>query len=105
MAKHETITFDKTEISIYDVSGKRPAIYNLTYERITSIQLDHSEIKKFYFFKKPSDRIMVQIRGMENPLNIYAVNEPKFDEYCDGLRKFCKENRITLRDYLSNPAK
>ena len=105
MAKQDSITFDKTEISVYSLSGKRPAIYNLTYERIVSIQLDHSEMKYMVFMKKPSDRICIQIRGMEAPLILYSAKVDKFNEYCDGLRKFCKDNRITLRDYLNAPAK
>ena len=104
MAAREKITFDKTEISVYDDSGKRPVILNLTYERIMSIQFDHGQMPFMGIFKKPSDRIMFQVRGLENPVILYKAREgDKFDGYIEGLRKFAKDNRITLHDYLANP--
>ncbi len=104
MAAKTKISFDKTEISVYDDSGKRPQIFNLTYERITSIQFDHNTMRYLGLLKKPSDRILIQVRGRENPIILYSAKEgDKFEGYVDGLRKFCKENRITLHDYLAHP--
>ena len=104
MAMKEKVSFDKTEISVYDDGGKRPQIYNLTYERITSIQLDHGFMRYLGVLKKPSGRIMIQVRGRELPIILYSAKEgDKFQGYVDGLRKFAKENRITLHDYLAHP--
>ena len=104
MAFKDKITFDKTEVSIYDESGKRPVIYNLTYERITSIQFDRGFMRSMLFLKKPSDRIVVQVRGIEDPVILYSAREgEKFQGYVDGLRKFARDNRITLHDYLAHP--
>ena len=104
MAVKEKISFDKTEISVYDDGGKRPQIYNLTYERITSIQMDHDTMRYMGFLKKPSDRILIQVRGMENPVILYSAKEgDRFNGYVEGLRKFCKDNRITLHDYIAHP--
>lgn len=106
MATKQKITFDKTEISVYDDGGKQPVILNLTYERITSIQFDHGQMPFMGVFKKPSDRIMLQVRGRETPVILYKLREgEKFDEYVEGLRKFAKDNRITLHDYLMSPQK
>ena len=102
MAKRDKISFDKTEISLYDDYGSRPRILNLTYDRITSIQFDRSSMRVFGILKKPTDRIMFQIRGLELPVFLYRAREGEdFDRYMEGLRKFARENRITLRDELS----
>ncbi len=104
MAPKRKISFDKTEIALYDDSGKRPRILNLTYERITSIQMDHSTMRYLGVLKKPSDRIAIQVRSLENPVCLYSAKEGElFNEYVEGLRTFCKENRITLHDYLAHP--
>ncbi len=104
MAAREKITFDKTEISVYDDGGKRPQIYNLTYERIMSIQLDHGFMRYLGVLKKPSDRIVIQVRNREEPVILYGVKEgDKFQGYIEGLRKFAKDNRITLHDYIAHP--
>ncbi len=101
MAKEKRmLTFDKTELSVVDLSGKNPVRHNITYDKIISIQLDHSEKKVFLFTKKPCDRILIKKRGSETPIPVYSLNDPLFDEYLDGIRKFAKENRITLYDYL-----
>lgn len=101
MAKKNKITFDKTEVCILDDSGKRQAILNLSFERITSIQFDHGSMPFMGIFKKPSDRIVVTVRGLENPCILYSAREGEnFQGYVDGLRKFAKDNRITLRDNL-----
>ena len=95
------ITFDKTEVCILDDSGKCQQLLNLTYDRITSIQFDHSTMPFLGIFKKPSDRIMVSIRGLEKPCILYSAREGEFFQgYVDGLRKFAKDNRITLHDHL-----
>ncbi|NLD87025.1 MAG: hypothetical protein GX633_02035 [Clostridiales bacterium] len=102
MAKDKRrIIFDKTEISVVDMSGKNPVRINLTYDKIISIQLDRGFKKKFYFLKKECDRIMIKMRGRENPIPIYSVDDQYFEEYVSGLRKFAKDNRITLYDYLA----
>ena len=104
MAIKEKVTFDKTEVIVYDDSGKRMQILNLTYDKITSVQLDHSTMRYMGVLKKPSDRIAITIRGLENPVVLYSAKEgEKFNEYVEGFRKFCKDNRISLHDYLAHP--
>ncbi len=104
MAFRETITFDKTEIILYAMLRNRPAIMHLTGERIVSIQLDHGTMPVFGIFRRPSDRIVFQLRRFEDPVILYsAVLGEKFGELADGMRKFCHDNRITLRDYLAHP--
>ena len=104
MAFKETITFDRTEMIVYAKLGKRPAILNLTYERIISIRLDHGTMPFLRILKKPSDRILIQLRRMENPVILYsAVLGEQFDGLAEGVRRFCKENRVTLYDYLAHP--
>ena len=104
MAFRQTITFDKTEIILYAMLRKRPAIMHLTGERIISIQMDHGRMPVLGIFRKPSDRIVFQLRRFEDPIILYsaAVGE-QFGELADGMRKFCHDNRITLRDYLAHP--
>jgi hypothetical protein len=102
MAAKNKISFDKTEICVLDESGKRPMIFNLTYDKIPSIQFDHATMPVMGIFKKPTDRIMIQVRNREQPIFLYRLKEEQyFDEYITGLRKFAKENRITLHDYLA----
>ena len=38
--KHDKILYDKTEIIVVDETGKRPALLNLTYDKIISISFD-----------------------------------------------------------------
>ena len=73
MAFKETITFDRTEMIVYAKLGKRPAILNLTYERIISIRLDHGTMPFLRILKKPSDRIAIQLRRFEKPVILYSA--------------------------------
>lgn len=104
MAKDKRVlTFDKTELSVVDLAAKKPARHNLTYDKIISIQLEHSKKKTFLFMTKPCDVILIKKRGAEQPIPVYSLNDPHFDEYLEGIRKFAKENRVTIYDYLANP--
>ena len=104
MAFRETITFDTGEIIVCARIRKRPVILNLTAERIISIQLDHGKMPVFGIFRRPSDHIVFQLRRFEEPIILYsAVLGEQFSELADGVRRFCHDNRITLRDYLASP--
>ena len=94
MAFQQTVTFDKTEIILYAMLRKRPAIMHLTGERIISIQLDHGKMPVLGIFRKPSDRIVFQLRRFEDPIILYSATVGE---------QFGHDNRITLRDYLAHP--
>ena len=101
------LVFDKTEMCLVDETGKNPCLLNLTYDKITNVTFDHGTMPYFKFFKKPSDRIVISIRGKVDSMGLplpciyYSAREgAKFQEYLDGLRKFCKDNRITVYDQL-----
>lgn len=106
MAKERRmLTFDKTELSVVDLSGKNPVRHNLTYDKIISIQIEHSEKKVFFFMKKPCDVILINRRGSDKLIPVYSLNDPFFEEYLEGIRKFAKENRVSIYDYIANPDK
>ncbi len=104
MADKDKVLFDKTEVSVYTVISGHQTILNLPYDKITSIQFDHDTLRTMLVLKKATDRIVINVRGMEDPVVLYSVKEgEKFSKYVDGLRKFAKDNRITVHDYLAHP--
>ena len=101
MAKIESkILYDKTEIIVVDLSGKRAQAHNLTYDKIVSIQFDNATVSKL-FKKIPSEKITLTIRGKETPIVFFEVDEKKYwDQYKTDLTKFAKDNKISFRDNL-----
>ncbi|MGI5900341.1 MAG: hypothetical protein ACOX8S_10540 [Christensenellales bacterium] len=101
MAKIESkILYDKTEIVVVDLSGKRAQALNLTYDKIVSIQFDNSTFSKL-FKKVPSEKITITIRGRETPVVFFEELEKKYwDQYKSDLTKFAKDNRISFRNNL-----
>ncbi|HIR35284.1 MAG TPA: hypothetical protein IAC91_04210 [Candidatus Faecimorpha stercoravium] len=96
--KHDKIMYDKTEIIVVDETGKRPALLNLTYDKITSIAFDKC---KEGLFGKPSEKISITVRGKEKPLVYYKGKEKeKFDRYKEMLTKFAKDNKVSFYNNL-----
>ena len=96
--KHDKILYDKTEIIVVDETGKRPALLNLTYDKIVSIAFDNC---KEGVMKKPSEKISITVRGKEVPLVYYKGKEKeKFDKYKEILTKFAKDNKISFYNNL-----
>ena len=96
--KHDKIMYDKTEIIVVDETGKRPALLNLPYDKITSIAFDKC---KEGLFGKPSEKISITVRGKEKPLVYYKGKEKeKFDRYKEMLTKFAKDNKVSFYNNL-----
>ncbi len=97
--KHDKILYDKTEIIVVDETGKRPALLNLTYDKIISISFDKC---KEGLFGKPSEKISITVRGKEKPLEYFRGKEgqEKFDRYKEMLVKFCKDNKVSFYNNL-----
>jgi len=55
--------------------------------------------------KKPCDVILINRRGSDKLIPVYSLNDPFFEEYLEGIRKFAKENRVSIYDYIANPDK
>lgn len=95
------MNFDKTEVCINYHGDGRPKILNLNVDRIVSIQFDHGFKRKLLVKKVPCDIITITVRGLEEPFKLYSHEEGEYwPSYIEGLRKFCHDNRITLRDNL-----
>ena len=107
----ESIVFDKTEIAVMAVTpvpgqpGKTNVkMLHLTYDQITNIQFDKVTVRGL-FGSKPSEKITLAVKGRANPVEIFKHKEGKFFEgYKTGLEKFAKDNRITFRNNLGEPA-
>lgn len=97
--KHDKIMYDKTEIIVVDETGKRPALLNLTYDKVISIAFDKC---KEGLFKKDSEKISITARGKEKPLTYYKGKEgaEKFERYKEMLTKFAKDNKISFYNNL-----
>jgi len=87
----EKLLFDKTEIVAIDKENK---VKNLTKDNIINVKVDNC---KAGLFGKPSKRIAFKLRNEEKPLLYFRHKEKDyFGKYVDQLRKFCKENNISL---------
>ena len=102
MAVKEKIMFDKTEFVFTDTYGKRVATFNVTWEMIQSIYFDNCKVSGF-FSTKPSQRITIIMRHGAPLMLLSCKEKTGFDTYLDGLRKFAKDNRISLFDTLDDP--
>ena len=101
MAKIDSkILYDKTEIIVVDLSGKRAQALNLTYDKIVSIQFDNATVSKL-FKKIPCEKITITIRGKEAPIVYFEADEKKnWEQYKTDLTKFAKDNKISFRNNL-----
>ncbi len=103
MAK-EKILFDKTELVCGIVFGSSASVVNLKYSDIISIKFIPTPEKKL-FKTVMSERIEIKCKNQAYPIVYLKSQEKKFwENYKDGLRKFAKDNRITLEDETIAPA-
>lgn len=102
MARHSRMLFDKTEIiCVFDYKeGLKKNIKKaaLTYDNIQSVAIKPCRERKG-FKVVDSERIMIRSNKLLRPIEYYKFKEKNFfEDYKAGLRKFCKDNRITLYD-------
>ena len=100
----EKLNIDRTELVAADVHRKKPCRLELPFDRITGIYFETCEVKRLFFFKKKTEKIVVAYRGqpLNQPLYFLRCEEgdEKFGEYMAGLRKFAWDNQIPLTDHL-----
>lgn len=95
MAK-EKLLFDKTELVCGILMGNMATVVNVKYSDIICIKFLPFEEKGF-LKKVPSE--MIEIKCKTNSIYYTKKAEKKYwDKYKDGLRKFARDNRITLED-------
>jgi hypothetical protein len=100
MAK-EHMLFDKTEIKLVVMRGNSASLLDLKFDQINSITFRPCE-ESTLFGKKPSEEILIKTKKAADPFVYSKLKEKNFWEgYKDNLRKFAKENRITLVDDLA----
>lgn len=98
MSKLADIIFDKTEIVMKYKTKNRIESINLTYDQIKNIRINNC--REWQFLKRvPSEEIIITHSRNVTPI-IYTKMKDKryFDSYKSGLRKFAKDNGITLYD-------
>lgn len=97
--KQDRIIPDKTEIVVIDISGKIPKGINLSYDKILRITFNPCVEG---FFKKPSQKIIIDVNGRPAPFEFYRKQEgeQRFDNYIDMLTTFANDNNITLINNL-----
>jgi hypothetical protein len=92
------IHFDKTEIVVGFVAGKKYVTMNLTYEDVVRIQFD--PVREFRWFRPvASEQISIVTGRREAPI-VYRMLENRryWAEYKAGLAKFAAANHITFAD-------
>ena len=97
--KQDRIIPDKTEIVVIDTSGKITQGINLAYHKILRIAFNPCVEG---FFKKPSQKITIDVNGRATPFEFYRKKEgdKRFENYLDILTTFAKDNKITLINNL-----
>ena len=94
------MTFEPTEMILNYNSGKGRKDLNLSYDQIISISIDKCTVRKF-FKNIETERVGVTPRQFGVPIYYYSYKEGDFFEgYKANLRKFAKDNRITIYDSL-----
>ncbi len=97
--KQDRIIPDKTEIVVIDDSGKIPKGVNIPYHKI--LRIVYSPCVEG-FFKKPSQKIAIDINGRAEPYVFYRKKEgdARFESYIEILNEFAKNNKITIVNNL-----
>jgi non-homologous end joining protein Ku len=96
------ILFDKTEIVVMFPTKKKFISLSLAYNDIVRIQFDSCEERKL-FKKIPSEKITITTGKWGTPIVYTKAKEKKFfEEYKQGLEKFCKDNRVTFINNLND---
>lgn len=98
MGKLDTVTFDRTELVIEHETKNRYETLNISYNQIIRIDFEKYVYKRL-FKKEESERIILLIRGREEPLILTKrMCGQNFNEIKSGMKAFAKENKLTMFD-------
>lgn len=98
--KEEKIMCDAGEMVVIDESSSRRAMLRIVYHQVIHIAFDPCKETKF-FRELPSEKITINLKNREEPLVYYkAKDKEHWENYKAQLRKFCKDNRVSLYDNL-----
>ncbi len=99
--KPAKIMCDKTEMVVIDESSSRRTMGRIRYDQLINITFDPCTERGF-LKEIPSEKITLNLKGREEPLVYFkAKDKDNWDMYKQQLRKFCKDNRISLYDNLT----
>ncbi len=98
----ESIKFFAEEVNmVYEMSEgkkKRTLRSNFPYRKIQSVTIEPCK-ERMLFKSVPSQRIVIKAVGVIGPIFYYQSKEQEFfEDYKNGFRKFCRENRVPLYD-------
>ena len=94
--KPAKIMCDKTEMVVIDESSSRRTMGRIRYDQLINITFDPCTERGF-LKEIPSEKITLNLKGREEPLVYFkAKDKDNWDMYKQQLRKFCKDNRISL---------
>lgn len=102
--KPEKIMCDETEIVVVDETSDRRVMRRIVKNDIQNIKI--LTCKETHFFKEvDSECIEILLHGMSSdqdgagPITYYmSKNKDRWESYKAQLRKYCKDNRVTLID-------
>ncbi|MGI5878627.1 MAG: hypothetical protein ACOX7W_08470 [Christensenellales bacterium] len=100
----EKILFDKTEVTLETVIGKKAQVIHLPYDRITSVTLEPCRVRRL-FKTVDAERIVVRASGYAEPMVFRSDQEGSyFESYKEGFRTFCRQHHITFYDKTADNA-
>lgn len=98
--KPSKIMCDKTEMVVIDESSSRRVMMRIRYDQLINIAFDPCTERGF-MKEIPSEKISLNVKMKEEPLVYYkAKDKDNWEQYKTELRKFCKDNRVSLYDNL-----
>ena len=102
MAKRH-MYYDKTEITLAMRMGNSYATFHVSADKVQRIKFSPMKAKKL-FRKIDSEMISIEAAGFP-PLMLFKHQEGEFfDTYKEELRKFGKENRISVIEETADSA-
>ena len=100
MSKPEKIMCDMTEMVVIDETNPRRAMVRIVYSQIINIAFDPCTEAGF-FRQLPSEKISINLKNREEPIVYYmSKDKENWEGYKAQIRKFCKQNRVSLYDNL-----
>ncbi len=91
---HECLLFDKAEMVLIDLSGKRAKTHNLVAGDIHRVRIAHIK-ESFWFRKIDSEQIEIHTSKKPEPfIFTKGQNRQFFDKYKQGLKEFTQHNKI-----------
>ncbi len=99
--KPEKIMCDMTEMVVIDESSSRRVMMRIVYNQITNIAFD--PCKETGFLREiDSEKISITLKNRLEPLVYYKSKDKEhWEGYKAQIRKFCKDNRVSLYDNLA----